>query len=170
MMLKGFPSSQSTITADTARVYLFAVEELPLEVVKRACRMFVRGEIAGRNNSFAPSAPELVEVCKKAEAALKWEQFEAEHSFIEYGSPAWNKLLLLKHEHDFPTRIRDGKMGWFFANNEVAEAAKLALPPPITAEQQAENRAKLRQHLGSRFLIGDPDAENGDMGQLGKAS
>lgn len=163
-MLKGFLSSQSTITADTARVYLFAVEELPLEVVKRACRMFIRGEVAGRNNSFAPSAPELVDVCKTAAAALKWEQFEAEHSFIEYGSPQWNKMLLLKGEHDFPTRIRDGKMGWFFDNQELSQAEKLALPPPITEEQAAANRARLRKYLGTRFQVDGADAEGSEAG------
>ena len=54
MMLKAFPSSQSTMSADSPKVYLFAVEEFSLDAIKRACRLFVRGEIKGRNNAFAP--------------------------------------------------------------------------------------------------------------------
>src|SRR5690606_30496652 len=134
MMLKAFPSSQSSITDDSARVYLFAVEEFSLEAIKRACRMFVRGEAGERNNSFAPSAPKLIEACKTATNAIKWQHFEETHTFIEHGSPRWNQMLLLKGENDFPTRIRSGKMGWFFDNQDLAEASKIALPPPISEE------------------------------------
>ncbi len=167
MMLKAFPSSQSTITADSARVYLFAVEDMPLEAVKRACRMFVRGEVKGRNNAFAPSAPELVDVCRQAEGILQVEHYEADRLFIEAGTPAWEKMLLLKGAVSLPACNRNGKRGWFFPHDDVAAAEKLALPPPISEADQAANRARLSKALGAKFTVGDPDAEAGDMGQIG---
>ena len=110
MMLKAFPSSQSTITADSARVYLFAVEDLPLEAVKRACRAFVRGDVQGRNHSFAPSAPELAQIAKEQEGKIRVEQFEASHLFVLEGSPLWQKLEKLKGT-TFPSSLRIGGRG-----------------------------------------------------------
>ena len=168
MMLKAFPSSQSTITADSARVYLFAVEDFPLEAVKRACRAFVRGDVGGRNHSFAPSAPELAQIAKEMEGKIRIEKFEAEHQFVLEDSELWKKLERLKGE-SFPSFQREGGRGWHFKHADVAEAQMVALPPPISEEQQAANRARLRKYLGTRFQVGDPDAENGDMGQAGAA-
>lgn len=168
MMLKAFPSSQSTITADSARVYLFAIEDFPLEAVKRACRAFVRGDVQGRNHSFAPSAPELAQVAKEFEGKIRVEQFEASHQFVLEGSPLWKKLELLKDD-TFPSSLRAGGRGWHFPHADVAAAEQLALPPPISPEQQAATRARVQKMLGAKFDLGDPDAENGDMGQLGAA-
>src|SRR5690606_3745649 len=64
MMLRAFPSSQSTITAETPKVYGFAVEEFSLEAIRRACRAFVRGEVEGHNADFAPSTAKLAQVVK----------------------------------------------------------------------------------------------------------
>ncbi len=167
MMLKAFPSSQSTITADSARVYLFAVEDFPLEAVKRACRALVRGEVAGRNNSFAPSAPELAQLAKEFEGKIRIEQFDAAHQFVIEGSELWQKVMLLKQDNCHPTFIKGGQRGWPFPHADIAEASKLALPPPISEAQQAANRARLLKEL--RFTVGDPDETNGDMGERGAA-
>lgn len=164
MMLKAFPGSQSTITADSARVYLFAVEDMPLEAVKRACRALVRGEVQGRNHSFAPSAPELAQLAREFEGKIRVEEFEAAHQFVLEDSPLWKKLELLKNE-TFPSSLRAAGRGWHFKHSDVAEAEKLALPPPISEEQQAANRARLAKAFGAKFSLGDPDAEAGDMGQ-----
>jgi hypothetical protein len=170
MMLKAFPSSQSTITADSARVYMFAVEDMPLDAVKRACRMFVRGEVKGRNNAFAPSAPELVDVCRQAEGVLKVEHYEADRLFIEADTPAWEQMLMHKGATSLPVCNRNGKRGWFFAQDDAVAAAKLALPPPISEAEQARRAEAVRglsRKTGVKFTVGDPDAENGDMGQIG---
>src|SRR6185312_3053450 len=89
MMLHGFPSARSSITADSPRVYLFAVDELSLEAVKRACRRIIRGEVDGLNPDFPPPAPKLAQIAKECEARLKVERFEAAHVFVEDGSPRW---------------------------------------------------------------------------------
>lgn len=167
MMLRAFPSSQSTITADSARVYLFAVEDFPLDAVKRACRAFVRGDVEGRNHSFAPSAPELAQVAKEQEGKIRVEQFEASHQFVLEGSDLWKKLEMLKND-TFPSSLRSGGRGWHFKHADVAEASQLALPAPISPEQQAATRARVRKLLGTKFDLGAPDAER-DMGMSGAA-
>lgn len=163
MMLKAFPSSQSTITDDSARVYLFAVEEFSLDAVKRACRLFVRGEVKGRNNAFAPSAPELAEACKAAEGMLKVERYEADRVFIEEGSALWHKMLLHKKGASLPTFNRDGKPGWFFAKDDVEHARLISLPAPPSEAQMKINAARASALVGSStFNSADDDIH--DMG------
>lgn len=162
MMLKAFPSSQSTITADSPRVYLFAVEDLPLEALKRACRAFVKGDIAGRNHSFAPSAPELAQVVKEFEGKIRIEQFYAENQFVLEDSPLWKKLMLLKGEESFPTYMREGQRGWAFPHAEVAQADNLALPPPVSEAQQQINAVRVKQIIagvGAKYSVGDPEGD-----------
>lgn len=161
MMLKAFPSSQSTISDDSARVYLFAVEDFSLEAIKRACRLFVRGEVKGRNNAFAPSAPELADVCKQAEGQLKVEQYEAERVFIEEGSALWHKMLVHKKDASLPTFNRDGKPGWFFAKEDVEQARLISLPAPPSEAQMKINAARV-SGLVSTFNSADDDFH--DMG------
>lgn len=164
-MLKAFPSSQSNITADSPRVYLFAVEDMPLEAVKRACRALVRGEVDGRNHSFAPSAPELAQIAKGFEQTILVETWKADRLFVAAGSELWKQLCQHKGKVDFPTFKRDGVDGWWFDREVAVEASKLTLPAPVSPEQEAANRARLAKTLGVKFSIGDPDAEDGDMGQ-----
>jgi hypothetical protein len=168
MMLKAFPSSQSNISDDSARVYLFAVEEFSLEAIKRACRLFVRGEVKGRNNAFAPSAPELADVCKTAEGQIKVEQYESERVFIEHGSELWHKMLVHRKGESAPTFARDGKQGWFFSREDAAEAAKLALPPPPSEAQMQVNAVRLSA-LAAAKTFNATDDEAHDMGQVGAA-
>lgn len=168
MMLKAFPSSQSTMSADSPRVYLFAVEDFSLDAIKRACRLFVRGEVKGRNNAFAPSAPELADACKTAEGQLKVEHYEAERLFVEAGSRLWKQLQIHRGNHSLPTFQRDGKDGWFFNKDDCEKAALVALPPSISEQQMAINATRARGLVGG--LIGQvttfnsADDDQHDMG------
>lgn len=164
MMLKAFPSSQSTISDDSAMAYLFAVEDYSLDAVTRACKLFMKGSVAGRNNAFAPSAPELAEQCKIAEGAIKVEGYESARIFIECDSLMWRKMEIAKEDSSLISCIRHGKRGWFFLPEEVAEAEKVALPPPVSDAQRAANAARLSIML-STFNSADDDAH--DMGQGG---
>lgn len=151
------------MTDDSARVYMFAVEDFSLEAIKRACRQLVRGEVKGRNNSFAPSAPELAELCRFEEGQLKVEQYEADRFFVEEGSELWRKMLIHRKGSSAPTFKRDGKAGWFFSKEEVVEADKIALAPPVTEEQQRLIAEKATALAGVKsFNVADEDGF--DMG------
>lgn len=169
MMLEAFPSSQSRITGDTAKVYRFAVEDCSLEAVKRACRAFVRGQVAGHNPDFAPTAPRLVQVVKEMEHELVVESWKADRQFIPAGSERWHQIAMLRNDPLLPTFVKDGVEGWWFDNAVVNEAAMIALPPPISQAQLAATKARIQATFGAKFDVGDPDAENGDMGQAGAA-
>jgi hypothetical protein len=169
MMLRAFPSSQSNITADSAKIYIFAIEDMSLEAVKRACRALVRGEVDGRNHSFAPSAPELAQITKGFDQMVAVEQWESQREFVMVGSPLWRQLCALKKDSALPAFTRDGKAGWWFDKAVVAEAAQLQLPPPISEAQQAATRARITATLGTKFDLGDPDAEHGELGSRGAA-
>lgn len=169
MMLRAFPSSQSTITADSAKVYMFAVEDFSLDAIKRACRLFVRGEVKGRNNAFAPSAPELADACKTAEGQLKVEHYEAERIFVEAGSRLWKQLQIHRGDHSLPTFQRDGKDGWFFAKDDCRQAEMIALPPSISEQQMAINATRAKGLIAQVTTFNSADDDKHDMGQAGAA-
>jgi len=167
MMLKAFPSSQSSITDESARVYLFAVEDFSLDAIKRACRMFVRGEVKGRNNAFAPSAPELSDACKAAEGVLKVEHYEAERVFVEIGSKLWRQLQIHRGDHSPPTFHRNGIDGWFFTKDDCRQAEMLALPPNISEHQMAINATRAKGLIAQVATFNSADDDKHDMGTLG---
>lgn len=148
MMLQAFPSAQSSITADSPKVYLFAVEDYSLEALKRACRAIVRGQVADMKPEFPPSAPKLAQIVEAKEAELKVERYEAERPFVAVGSEIWQKLSLLRRDTALPSFLRtmsDGTQvrGWNFAADEISEADKLALPPPIPEADMLQRKADL---------------------------
>lgn len=164
MMLKAFPSAQSNITDESARVYMFAVEDYSLDAIKRACRMFVRGEVKGRNNAFAPSAPELADACKTAEGQLKVEHYEAERTFVEVGSALWKQLQIHRGDHSPLTFQRNGKEGWFFDREDCAKATLIALPPTISEQQMAINATRAKGLLGQVTTFNSADDDKYDLG------
>lgn len=144
MMIKAFPSSQSTMTDDSAMAYLYAVEDYSLAAVTRACRDFIKNKVPGRNNrDFAPSAPALAEQCEIAEGALKVEAYEAARIFIEADSELWRKMEIAKGDHSLVSTTRNGKRGWFFLPEEVAKAERVALPPPLSEAERLARSARL---------------------------
>jgi hypothetical protein len=159
MMLQAFPSAQSSITADSPKVYLFAVEEFELEALKRACRAIVRGEVKDLKPEFPPAAPKLAQIVKEFEGKLKFERYEAENPFVEVGSVIWDKLVLLRKDPTLPSFVRtrpDGsqRSGWNFPKAQIEEADKLALPPPMPAADMAQRRIDLARR---GFDVGDPE-------------
>jgi len=158
MMLAAFPSSQSNIGANSAQVYVWSVDELSLEAVKRACRKFVRGEVLGRNNGFAPSAPELAEVAKHCEKEIETERKRADRLFVEEGSELWQKLMLHRSRSSLLMFKSDGRRGWTFSHDEILEADKLVLPPPLSEQQMAANRTRINAKLP--YSVGDADGES----------
>lgn len=144
---------------------MFAVEDFSLDAIKRACRMFVRGEVKGRNNAFAPSAPELADACKAAEGVLKVEHYEADRLFVESGSRLWKQLQVHRGDHSMPTFQRDGKDGWFFTKDDCEKAALVALPPTISEQQMAINATRAKGLIGQVTTFNSADDDSHDMGQ-----
>jgi hypothetical protein len=158
MMLQAFPSAQSSITADSAKVYLFAVEEFSLDALKRACRAIVRGDVADLKPDFPPTAPKLAQIVKAFEDLIVVERFEAAHTFVIEGSETWRKLILLRGR-TLPTTQRTmagGRIvkGWSVAHEEAAKADLLTLPPPVSEQELAEINGRLAK-LG--ITAGDPE-------------
>lgn len=151
MMLQAFPSAQLSITADSAKVYLFAVEDYSLEALKRACRSIVRGGVKDLKPDFPPAAPKLAQIVKDCEDQLAVERFEASHAFVAEGSETWQKLVMLRG-HSLPVTVRSlpgyGPVrGWSVTHEECAKADLLKLPPIVD-----QYRIK-----AAGFTIGDPE-------------
>ncbi|KKB80800.1 hypothetical protein VW35_00905 [Devosia soli] len=162
MMLRAFPSSASSITAETPRVYAFAVEEFSLEAVRRACRAFVRGQVEGHNPDFAPSTAKLAQVVKGFNDALAWEQFQQANTFVPVGSDLWRQVALMDGREP-PVSSSSGKEGWWLPNAKVAEARLVALPPPVSEAQMQVNAVRVGALVGAK-TFNAADDDNHDMG------
>jgi hypothetical protein len=146
MMLQAFPSAQSSITADSAKVYLFAVEDYSLEALRRACRAIVRGGVKDLKPDFPPTAPKLAQIVEEHQGKLLVEKFEAEHTFVIEGSDLWRKLELQRGRSLPATeKVIDGRRvtGWNVTYDEAAKANLLELPPPVSAEEIAAINSRL---------------------------
>lgn len=151
-MLLAFPAS-SNISADSLQPYLIAIEDYDLNAVEAACKAFIKGEVKGRNNSFAPSAPELSAECQRQQDRLRWEAHQSRHEFIAVDSDDWLKITQY-HGRTPPVRTVNGKFGWDIAKEVLAEARKLELPAPVSEER--------RQQIGrdlKRIAAGDIDGD-----------
>lgn len=146
---------------------MMAVEDVSLEALARGCKAFIKGEVEGHNNSFAPSAPKLVEVCREFDRALIVERFQSANVFIEEGSARWAQLLIHRGATSLPSFEKDGRKGWYVTDEEDQAASLVKLPPRISANKRAELQHIVKKNQG--FSIGDPDEENGDMGMSGAA-
>jgi hypothetical protein len=162
MMLQAFPSAQSSITADSPRVYLFAVEDFSLDALRRACRKIVRGEVADLKADFPPAAPKLAQIVKDCEGQLHVERWEADRLFVEVDSDRWRKLEKLRNDrcliHSEHT-MRDGtrKSGWYYLRSEVEEADRILLPPPMPEAEMVRRQQQIAKQL--RVAVGDPDGD-----------
>ncbi len=160
-MLQAFPSAQSSITADSPKVYLFAVEEFSLEALKRACRAIVRGEVKDLKPEFPPAAPKLAQIVKDCEAKLKVERYDAENPFGDKGSVLWEKISHMRNDRYLPTYTRtlpngSQRSGWSFPRAVIEEADKVSLPPPVPPE----DAARMLADLAARGIkAGDPEGD-----------
>ena len=131
-MFRAFPSS-SNITEDNVAPFMMAIEDFDLSAIEAAAKAFIKGDVKGRNASFAPSAPELANECRIQQDRMRWQENEATKDFIEVGSETWRKLEKLTGK-TFPFReiTVDGRSirGWSFPKGQVAEAKLLELPAP----------------------------------------
>lgn len=153
LMLQAFPSSQSSISADAVPAYLMSIEDFDLNAVQSACKAFIKGEVKGRNNGFAPSAPELAAESQRQQDRLRWQDHIDSHEFIAVGSDDWQKIAMHRGNTP-PVKTRDGVLGWFIPKMELTEARKLELPAPVSDEK--------RQRIGrdlKRLAAGDSDGD-----------
>lgn len=73
-MLSGFPASAGTDPDMQIRAYLMASGGIEPEALARAASRFMRGEVAGHNNAFAPSCAEFAEECRFQQMSIAAER------------------------------------------------------------------------------------------------
>lgn len=152
-MLKAFPSSQSNISGDTVAAYMLSIEDFDLNAVQAACKAFIKGEVKGRNNGFAPSAPELSAECQRQQDRLRWEDHQHRHEFVAVDSEDWRRITLHRGSPP-PVRTVNGQLGWDVPKMELTEARKLELPEPVSDEKRRQIGRDLK-----RIASGDYDGD-----------
>lgn len=133
MMLAAFPSSQSNISPQMVEAYVMSVEDFSVEAVEAACRAFIKGGVKGRNNGFAPSAPELSDECQNQQDRILWKAHQESHEFVVEGSDLWRKIEKMQGM-SLPVREAsiDGvtQRGWDVQKEVVIKSKMIELPKP----------------------------------------
>lgn len=158
LLLSSFPNFQSGDAESALAAYELAVTDYHSQDLADAVKAFVQGSVPGHNMAFAPTAPQLASACRRARESRLDDANRHRKAVAQIEA----------RDDDTPknaeTRARVAAM--------VAKAVKnLSMhDEPKAADNEATRAAYLKRH-DERFLstlhytVGDPDAENGDMGQ-----
>lgn len=123
-MLSGFPASAGTDPDMQIRAYLMASGGIEPEALARAAGRFMRGEVAGHNNAFAPSCAEFAEECRFQQMSIAAERrprIDPPPETPQEKVPAY-KLELL-NEALKGNQIAKKKLAEMFPNNPIIASA-----------------------------------------------
>lgn len=151
------------------KTYLHAVSPYETRDVIQGISDFITGSVTGHNPAFAPSAPLVGSVVRRAMLA----RLERDRlSKLALPAP-----VAPRHEptDEEKARVR-AKLDEFNAQRAQEEAPMADDLAKRKAEFAARSAAYFapdmspeavaaRLHVGVRYSVGDPDAESGDMGQ-----
>ncbi|MBY3073417.1 hypothetical protein HFO71_24190 [Rhizobium laguerreae] len=125
-MLSGFPASAGTDPDMAIRAYLMASGGIEPEALARAAGRFMRGEVEGHNNAFAPSCAEFAEECRFQQMSIAAERrprIEAKPE-VEQPKVSAEKLKLLKDATNGSQSAKKKLAEMFPDNPIIASAAK----------------------------------------------
>jgi hypothetical protein len=123
-MLSGFPASGVIDVDMQIRAYLMASGGIEPEALARAAGRFMRGEVAGHNNAFAPSCAEFAEECRVQQMSIAAERrprIEAKPE-VEQPKVSAEKLKLLK-EATNGSLVARKKLAEMFPDNPIIASA-----------------------------------------------
>jgi hypothetical protein len=123
-VLSGFPTSSTTDPDMQIRAYLMASGGIEPEALARAAGRFMRGEVAGHNNAFAPSCAEFAEECRFQQMSIAAERRPRIEPPEEKPQPkvSAEKLELLK-EALKGNVVANRKLARMFPDNPVIASA-----------------------------------------------
>jgi len=106
------------------RAYLMASGGIEPEALARAAGRFMRGEVAGHNNAFAPSCAEFAEECRFQQMTIAAERRPRIEPPEEKPQPkvSAEKLKLLKEATNGSLSARK-KLAAMFPNNPIISQA-----------------------------------------------
>lgn len=133
------------------KTYLHAVSIYETRDVIQGISDFITGNVPGHNPAFAPSAPQVGSAVRRAmERRVESERL--------------SRLSLPAPRDDFeqdPPEVRA-------KNRARLDALAASLSSEMEMDRaplrRLQERTNARFDRGTRFTVGDPDAENGDMG------
>lgn len=132
LLFSAFPASRA-IDPEATVFYVEDVSMFSLIAIDRAISRFRRGQVADRNNAWAPSVAEFVAEVAKRQEAYDVETFWDETTFVECDTPEWEAVC--KHRGGgMPCIERDGKSGWYVPKDELARI------PPEAIEAERERK------------------------------
>jgi hypothetical protein len=167
LLFSAFPASRA-IDPEATVFYVEDVSVFSLIAIDRAISRFRRGQVADRNNAFAPSVAEFVAEVAKRQEAYDVETFWDKTAFVEFDTPEW-RALCKQRGGSMPAVERNGKSGWYVPKDELArlpahliEAETVLLANPVRFMPP-----KLGQNLPAyhvpvpAFTAGDDNGEEG---------
>lgn len=164
LLFSAFPASRA-IDREASVLYVEEVATFSLIAIDRAISRFRRGEVADRNNAFAPSVAEFVAEVAKRQEAYDVETFWDKTAFVLFDTPEW-RALCKQRGGSMPSVERNGKSGWYVPKDELArlpahlieaETLLLANPVKFTLPKLGQNAPGYGTPIPV-FAVGDDDS------------
>jgi len=171
LLLGSFPNFQSGDAEAALGAYEIVLTEADERDLQPGVMKLIHGELPGHDGRFAPTAPQLARAIRTARDE-RLDREHAERAALPKPDDTWV-------DDDPETKVRNKARFEALAaqlaqtmRTDEAEANKRRMDLQdrtnhrFAPDPSPEARAK---RLGVPYTVGDPDAENGDMGQAGAA-
>lgn len=172
-LFRTYPGFRADDLAGTVKTYLHAVSIYETCDVIQGISDFITGNVPGHNPAFAPSAPQVGSAVRRAmerrlEAARldklalppPPDEFEQDPPEVR----AKNKALLDQLAVDLAGAMRTEDAERERMRQQITSKTNQRFAPSYSPEDMAK-----RLGIGVGYTVGDPEGDDGDLGQLGAA-
>lgn len=174
LLLGSFPNFQSGDGEAALAAYEIVLSEADPRDMQPGVMILINGELPGHDGRFAPTAPQLARAIRTArdkrldhEAEERARLPKPDDEWVD-DSPdvkARNKARLDELAANLAKSMRTDEAEEERKRKELANRTNQRFAPSMDPHEISR-----RLGVGVRYYVGEPDAENGDMGQLGRAS
>ena len=173
LLLASFPNFQSGDADAALAAYAIVIGQADPRDIEPGIMLLINGELPGFDGRFAPTAPQLsrairLSLEKRVDAEI------AARKALPPPADDWvddppevkdrNKARLDQLAVDLSATLRTEEAETDRRRQQLANKTNLRFDPSRDPSDVAK-----RLGIGARYYVGDPDAENGDMGQAGAA-
>lgn len=171
-LFRTYPGFRSDDLAATVKTYLHAVSIYETVDVIQGISDFITGNVPGHNPAFAPSAPQVGSAVRRAmerrleSARLSRLSLPAPADDFEQDPPEVrqrNKAKLDALAASLAANLRTDDAERDRVRDQISSKTNQRFAPPMDP-----NAMSRRLGMGTRYYVGDPEGDDGDMGGLGE--
>lgn len=173
LLLGSFPNFQSGDGEAALAAYEIVLAEADTRDLQPGVMILINGELAGHDGRFAPTAPQLARAIRTARDK-RLDREAVDRAALPAPADDWvddapdvkarNKARLDDLAKSLAADLRTEDAERDRARLQLATKTNQRFAPPMDPNAMAR-----RLGMGTRYYVGDPEGDEGDMGQLGAA-